>query len=166
MRNMPLPSLRARQAGVGLVEILVAVLILGFGLLGVAAMQSLALRNSQSSMERSQAVIQSYAMIDAMRANAEQAKQGAYNMSALRCATPTDAPAAADKGQSLAAADQAAWIRSLGASLGRKTSTCGQVKCTATGLCEVTIQWDDTRGTTAGGESGSDKSTHTLQAQL
>ena len=40
-----------------LIEVLVAVLIMGIGLLGIAAMQTVALRNGQSSLERTQAVI-------------------------------------------------------------------------------------------------------------
>lgn len=156
---------RTAQAGVGLVEILVAVLVLGFGLLGVAAMQSLALRNSQSAMERSQAVVQAYAMIDAMRANADQARQGAYNMSAARCATPAGGSPSSPDGASLANADQQAWIQSLGASLGRRPTTCGRVSCDAAGLCLVTVQWDDSRGG-AGGEANGERKTYTLQARL
>lgn len=156
---------RRHQRGVGLVEILVAVLVLGFGLLGVAAMQSLALRNSQSSMERSQAVVQAYAIVDAMRANSEEARKGAYNMSAARCAT-TAGSSNPSGASSLASADQAAWLQGLGASLGVRDSTCGQVTCDAAGACTVNVQWDDTRGGTAGGESGRDKLTYTLQARL
>ena len=69
-RNFPLPHI---QRGVGLIEVMVAVLILGVGLLGIAAMQTTALRNSQSSLERSQAVMQTYAILDAMRAKDAEA---------------------------------------------------------------------------------------------
>ena len=47
-----------------------AVAILAFGLLGIAALQATALRNSQSSYERSQAVSLTYSILDRMRANA------------------------------------------------------------------------------------------------
>jgi type IV pilus assembly protein PilV len=65
---------------VGLIEVLVAVLVLGIGLLGVAAMQATALRNSQSSLERSQGVMHVYTILDAMRANPQAARAGGYNM--------------------------------------------------------------------------------------
>ncbi|WP_051546690.1 type IV pilus modification protein PilV [Lysobacter capsici] len=157
-------SSRRRQTGVGLVEILVAVLVLGFGLLGVAAMQSLALRNSQSSMQRSQAVVQAYAIVDSMRANAAEAKKGAYNMAAPRCANGVIPKP--DSTATLAVADQAAWMQGLAASLGARDSTCGQVTCDSAGLCTVSVRWDDTRGGTAGGESNADKLTYTLQVRL
>ena len=49
---------RRSQAGAGLIEVLVAVLVMGVGLLGIAAMQATALRNHQSALERTQATIQ------------------------------------------------------------------------------------------------------------
>jgi len=59
--------------GVSLLEVLIAVLILAIGLLGVAALQASALRNSQSSLERSQAVIYTYTILDSMRSNTANA---------------------------------------------------------------------------------------------
>lgn len=159
MRNRHAIASRASQAGVGLVEILVAVLVLGFGLLGLAAMQSLALRNSQSAMEKSQAVMQAYSMIDSMRVNAEQAKNGAYN--SRLCAT-----ASATSAENLAGYDKAQWVLALQNSFGKKATTCMQVDCDKAGLCLVSVQWDDSRGGGAGGEANGDKTTYTLQAQL
>ena len=46
--------------GVGLIEVLIAVLVMGIGMLGIAALQATSLRNSQSSLERGNAVIQTY----------------------------------------------------------------------------------------------------------
>src|SRR5690606_39783890 len=62
-----------RQSGFSLVEVLVAMLIVSIGLLGIVALQSLALTNTGSSMERSQAVIQTYSYMEFLRANREQA---------------------------------------------------------------------------------------------
>jgi len=161
-RRRPSPRGAHSQSGVGLIEILIAVLVLGLGLLGVAAMQSLALRNSQSSLERSQAVVQAYAMADAMRANAMAAKSGAYNTGAPQCYGATaGTPAAND----LAAADRADWVRALGKSLGETASTCGRVAC-AVDLCTVEVVWDDTRGGGAGGENGADRRSFRLQVKL
>lgn len=156
------PPGRRGQAGVGLVEILIAVLVLGLGLLGVAAMQSLALRNSQSALERSQAVVQAYAMADSMRANANAAKSGAYNTGGAQCFSPG---AAAPVGGDLAASDRAAWVQALGESLGRTARTCGKIACVAE-LCTIDVIWDDTRGGGAGGESGGDKRSFSMQVRL
>ena len=53
-----LPSSMPRHArGMSLIEVMVSVLVLAVGLLGVAAMQSLALRGVQGSLESTQAVM-------------------------------------------------------------------------------------------------------------
>lgn len=134
---------RAGNAGVGLIEVLIAVLVMAIGLLGIAALQATALRNSQSSLERSQAVIHSYAILDAMRANLEVARTGAYNTANFVCDPPTAAG-------SLAAADQARWLSAISESMGE--DACGRIQCVAIAgsqsrNCAVTVRWDDARGT-------------------
>lgn len=129
------PAPRRAQRGVGMIEVLVAVLVLAIGLLGIAAMQAAALRNSQSSFERSTATVLVYSILDAMRANANVARVGGYNM-ALTCNVPA--------GGDLAANDRAAWMTRVQQNL--NDTACGQIQCAAD-QCTVTIRWDDTRGT-------------------
>lgn len=131
----------AAMAGAGLIEVMVAVLILAIGLLGIAAMQASALRNSQSALERSQGTINSYAIIDAMRGNLDDARAGAYNI-ARTCALPADTG-------TLAASDIAFWLTNLQTDLGE--DACGTIACAA-GRCVVTVDWDDRRG--SGGVEG------------
>ncbi|MFT4178465.1 MAG: type IV pilus modification protein PilV [Thermomonas sp.] len=148
-----------RQSGVSLIEVLVSVLILSVGLLGIAAMQATALRNGQSSLERSQAVIQSYAILDAIRADRSNAT--AYSTGSMRCAAV--APASdASATTALAQAQVNDWISALKAAMGTSTdtTTCGQVACvvnatTNGSTCTVTVQWDDSRGKGLGGAAGS-----------
>ena len=132
-----------RQRGASLLEVLIAILILAIGMLGVAAMQAMSLRNSLSALERSQATVQTYAIMDAMRANIADARNNQYNLALA--ADPCAAPAA---GGTLATRDLNAWINSLQATLG--PSACGAVACAAN-VCEITIRWNDERGT--GGDS-------------
>ena len=141
------PRSLAAIRGVGLIEVLVAVLVLAIGLLGVAAMQATALRNSQSSLERSQGVMHVYTILDAMRANPDGARSGGYNMG-MTCV----APAAG----SLITSDQRQWITVLQQNLG--VTACGQVTCVAT-ICTVTVRWDDSRG--SGGSTVQTLSTRT-----
>ena len=129
------PRFAADVRGVGLIEVLVAVLVLAIGLLGAAAMQATALRNSQSSLERSQGVMHVYTILDAMRANPAAARAGGYN-SGMTCTVPA--------GGSLIANDRRAWIDMIQQNLGN--TACGQVAC-AGAMCRITVQWDDTRGT-------------------
>ena len=133
----PIPKLNT-QRGFALLEVLIAVLVLSIGLLGIAALQASALRNNQSALERSQAVVQSYAMLDAMRANPIGARNGDYNL-AKSCASAP--PAAGD----LIAKEKRSWIQSLGSALGNDAATCGTIACVA-GVCIITVEWNDSRG--------------------
>lgn len=130
---------RGRMSGLSLIEILVSVVILGIGLLGVAAMQSLALRGGQSSLEASQVVMQSNAIIEAMRANRANADD--YNTGTMVCA--------AGAGGTLAQNDLANWITTLkqnvsGPAAAADVSTCGEI-ADCPDACVVTVQWDDSR---------------------
>lgn len=129
---------RRGSRGVSLIEVLVSVVVLSIGLLGVAAMQSIALRGGQSSLETSQAVIQTNAILDAMRANRVNAAN--YNTAGMVCA--------AGGAGTLAQNDVREWIASLKNTIGggaaTDTTTCGQI----TGCpdaCVITVQWDDRR---------------------
>lgn len=57
------------QGGMTLIEVLVAVLVLGVGLLGAAAVQLNALKRTHSSLMTSQASFIAYDMLDRIRAN-------------------------------------------------------------------------------------------------
>lgn len=142
---------RNAQAGVGLIEVLVAVAVLAFGMLGIAALQATSLRNSQSAMERSAAVMQAYTILDAMRANRDAAMIGAYNMGNVTADGTINSWACArpDAGD-LAANDRRQWMGttaepgSLKATLG--DSACAAIRCTDV-ECIVALRWDDSRGT-------------------
>ena len=147
--NRPVPPSSPRAvAGVGLIEVLIAVVILSFGMLGIAALQTTSLRNSQSSLERSQAVVETYAILDAMRANLDVARIGGYDLATMTCAAP-------DAG-GLAATDLHAWILDLKSQLG--PAACGQIACGSLS-CKITVRWDDSRGT--GGSSAQQLVTET-----
>ena len=99
------------------------------------AQQALALGNSQSSVERTQAVIHSYSILDAMRANRDDAIAGNYS-SGLIC------PGDAVPGAGISGADLDTWIQSVRASL---QTGCAQVQNNAD-VFTVTVQWNDQRG--------------------
>lgn len=127
--------------GISLIEVMVSVLVLAVGLLGIAAMQALALRNGQGSLESTQAVMATNSMLEAIRANRNQADS--YNM-AKTCTAPAS-------GTTLVVNDQAAWISMLKSTIGTgatDATTCGQIAscddANATN-CTITVFWDDSR---------------------
>lgn len=138
MRTKLPANTRRHQRGVGLIEVLIAVLVLAIGLLGIAALQATTLRAGQSSFERSQAVIQTYTILDRMRANVAQARIGAYDIPKT-CDVP-------DAG-GLVATDLHDWIQGLRDNLG--AGACGAIACTGIN-CNITVWWDDSR---AGGKT-------------
>lgn len=147
-----LSSRRAMQ-GMSLIEVLVSVVIIAIGLLGIAAMQSMALRGGQSSLESSQAVMQTQSILESMRAN--RANVAAYATGGRVCN-----PAAVVSANPLAQADLRNWLTSVKTSIGtiNDASTCGQIAVNAAGTWTVTVQWDDDR---AGGGNARTISTET-----
>lgn len=125
------------QRGATLIEVLIAVLVLAVGLLGVAALQASALRNSQSSFERSQATILTYSLFDAMRA--DLANAATYNTGGWMCNAPT--------GATLRDSQLADWMGTMQANLGTGANTCVQVRDCGGVACTVDVRWDDSRGT-------------------
>lgn len=128
----------ARNRGFSLIEVLIAVLVLAIGLLGLAALQATALRNNQSALERSQGVMNTYTILDAMRANVGPARSGEYQL-ARTCTVPAAADGSA---ATLAAADKRRWMQTVHENLG--DAACGAIACTGD-LCTVTVEWSDDR---------------------
>jgi type IV pilus assembly protein PilV len=125
-----------RQAGAGLVEVLVAVVVLSVGLLGVAGMQLASLRNNHSAWLRSEATVRAYDIMERMRANRDQALAGGYDI-ALGTAAPG--------GGTPRDLDLQEWKQDLTV----LPSGDGAVARTVVGgqtLFTVTVQWDDSRG--------------------
>jgi type IV pilus assembly protein PilV len=150
------PQLVARhQAGVGLIEVLVAVLVLSIGFLGVAALQAMSLSTNNSAMARSLATIDSYSILDAMRADLTNAQGGSYN-------TTVTANSCPDGTTSLVGAQLAQWCSQLGKDLGATAATTGAINCSTTGDCTITVVFDDSRA----GVSGVSNQTITTRAIL
>lgn len=118
----------SRQRGFTLMEMMVALLILSFGLLGIAGMQALSLRNNNNAYFRTQANIFAYDIVDRMRANRTAAVAGSYDIALGASAT----------GSSVAKVDLAEWKSILASTL---NSGDGAVNCNAAGLCAITVQW-------------------------
>jgi len=127
-----------RQSGIGMIEVLIAVLVVSIGFLGMAALQAKALSTNNSAMARSMATVASYSILDAMRTDLVSAEGGAYNGTVTANACP-------DPGTSLSGLQLNKWCQQLGATLGATATTTGAINCTILAVCTVTIQFNDAR---------------------
>ncbi len=143
-----------------LIEILVSLLILAIGLLGMAGLQTVSLRNTQSAYQRTQAAILSSDIVERVRANQQGVEAGSYDNAAgtLTAACNTVAGCSAAE---MAANDVAEWKQALAAALpaGQGTvcadatpadGTPAAPACNGTGdVFAVKIWWDADRDGTA-----------------
>jgi type IV pilus assembly protein PilV len=137
----------ARQSGIGMLEVLIAILVVSIGFLGTAALQARALSTNNSAMARSMATVASYSILDGLRSDAASAMSQSYNQTVTANACPTDT-------STLVHTQLAEWCAALGKALGATASTTGQILCSNTGICTVTITFDDSRAGADGNAGG------------
>lgn len=73
-------GLSHKQKGATLLEILITILVISFGLLGLAGLQAVSLKNNNTAYYRSQASMMSHDIIERMRVNKAAALAGAYSV--------------------------------------------------------------------------------------
>ncbi|MDT8427356.1 MAG: type IV pilus modification protein PilV [Pseudomonadales bacterium] len=148
------------QTGTTLIEVLVSLLILSVGLLGMAGLQTVSLRNTQAAYQRTQATLSAQDMMERMRANPQGVNSGAYNNAgsaiSAACMSATGCSAGA-----LALHDVAEWQAALLAALPAGTGvvcldstpqdgTPAAPACDGSGtLYAIKIWWDANRDGTA-----------------
>lgn len=122
---------RGAQQGVGMLEVMIAVLVLAIGILGIAALQAITLKNTGSSAARTQAAIQAYSMLDIIRA--DRMNTAVYNTNIYTAGDGSGTPGTMD-----------GWLDGLKTAV--DPSAKGLVVCFADKLtCTVGVQWDDSR---------------------
>ncbi len=135
----------ARQRGFTLIEVLIAVLILGFGLLGMALLQTMNVRFVQSSNFRTQATNLSYELLDQVRVN--RISRASYN--GTYTALTSDADCKSPTGTSLTTT---AFIKDWRCRMGKALGADAQAVVTVNGdNVQVGISWNDQRWTEGGG---------------
>lgn len=142
MRNSASHSVQAKSAGFTLVEVLVAVLILAIGLLGMASLQVVGLKNNNTAYLRSQATLLAYEFADRMRANKGAADGGSYSNVVGNEADPLiDCISAVCISTQMAQVDIYQWLSEL-----RQAMPAGKGTVTRNGAIHlITVTWDDNR---------------------
>lgn len=127
-----------RQAGVSLIEVLVALFVLAFGMLGIAGMQTMAMKANQSAFERNAAVISANSIVERIRSNQRWERDDSYNR-----ALPT-AACSVPGGEDRVSVDIRNWLNELSSNLGE--GACGGINCAGTPVfCRISVRWDDSR---------------------
>ena len=150
------------RGGFTLLEVLIALLIFGLGLLGMAGLLSVSVRTNHSAYVRTQVTFLAQALADRMRSNNLGLWGNNYNVSLTTagatsvptsCNFPTTCTAAA-----MATRDMAVWVNQLVAFLPASqykvncTLAAGSIMPSAnallklppyTGTCEIEIKWKD-----------------------
>ena len=102
MKNLGRRNKASSQQGSSLLEVLIATVVLSIGLLGLAGLQTAALKVNQTASARSQAAFLTNDIFDRMRANRDAALGGVYDINGIAAAA---IPAAAG----VATGDLTAW---------------------------------------------------------
>jgi len=151
-------SLR-NQVGTTLIEVLIAVVVVSIGLVGLAALQTLSMKNNHSAYLRTQATFLTYDMIDRMRANLLATQAGSYVVALGAAPSGTvNCHSSACAASDLVTSDINEWKCSLGA--WDTQSTCsttlsingmlpggdGSV-ARAGNIHTVSVRWNDRDGT-------------------
>ncbi len=140
------PAESRRTGGFSMIELLVAVLVMGIGVLGVTALQMVSLQNNRGALQRAEAVQLAYDMMDRVRANPAGNPSGsAYSGLDLTDGPPNAANCNTQNctQAQMVSFDQAIWKCSLG-------SFHDQNICQTLRAAGVLADEDDQPGLTAG----------------
>ena len=149
-----------KQSGSSMIEVLVSLLVLGIGILGINALQASSMRSNQSAYLRTQAVFNSFDIVERIHSNKTGAEAGNYN-------DPTPSinancvAAAGCSASAMAAHDVAEWEANVAATMPMGAAvvcldsspddgTAASPACDNLGdYYAVKIWWDDNRDGTA-----------------
>ncbi len=139
-------KMRHSSRGFTLVEVLIALVVLSISLLGLAALQTSALKFNHSGYQRSQATLLAYDILDRMRANRTKAMSSStYNIDTT-ASTPsagTNCNSTNCTDSQLAAFDIYQWRTALTQTLPNGTGGVSYVDIGTTRLYTIEVRWSD-----------------------
>jgi type IV pilus assembly protein PilV len=125
----------SKATGFTLLEVLIAMCVLAIGLLGLASLQAVSLKNSTDSMRRAMAVNLAYSIVDAMRVNAGSVSNYVGAVEANPTCNSSTSPTATSG--TIAQQDLTAWRNNLACTLPQGT---GSITVNGRNIT-VTVQW-------------------------
>lgn len=152
------------QKGSSMIEVLVTVFILAVGLLGLASMQMVSIKNINNSQFRSLATSYAYDMAERMRANRIGVSAGNYNsITTVSAADPTCTSCSSAQ---IAQLDSFQWGQQLSQNVisGGLPSGAGSVSgSVATSVFDIQVTWDEQGRDSSGGTIDIESFTLTIQ---
>ena len=134
-------SFKKFQSGVGLIEILVALLVLTTSLMALALLQTRSLQYNHNSYLESQSNIYAYDIIDRIRVNAANNSSSSTLYANTLTAYTVAKGGSASTTNAVATADIADWKNNITNNLPGGT---GEINCVAaTKICTIKIYWTD-----------------------
>ncbi len=155
--------MKKNNEGFTLIEILVSIVVFSFGLLGVAGLMTISVRNNNNGYLRSQANFLAENMVDRMRANPIAIWEGAYDGDAAPGGQACTLNSPCNYG-ALALYDMQQWAESIAVAM--PPGAIGNIACDDSGnyslisaesgtwqavrpydgICTVSVTWDESNG--------------------
>ena len=126
-------KMKSAEQGFTLVEVLVSMVILGVGLLGIAALQSTAVKNTNTSNMRGQVAILAANLSNRIRLNRQEALVGTYLVNARPAVGVNCSQNTTCTGNQMANYDLRLWYRRLDDLLGAGKASA-EIKCFIAGV--------------------------------
>ncbi len=137
-------SIKRRQLGTSMVEIVITIFIISFGLLGLGALQINAMKFQKTASQRSEATQSAYDLSERIRANGKGVIASSYEYTTAYATTIKKRPAIPECARTkctsdeLANIDLAQWLRNLS---DRLHGGAGYVFRNSSGGYDVTVMW-------------------------
>ncbi|MBS3804596.1 MAG: type IV pilus modification protein PilV [Oleiphilaceae bacterium] len=140
-------QLDSHQKGFGMIEVLIAVLVLAIGLLGMAALQTNGIKMTTGALSRTQAVLLTEDIIERARANRQNLSSYSVSSSTPPTCDPPYTYPDPDSTNSVASEDVAEWRNSVACLLPAGDSSV----LINSNVMTVTVNWRARSGETSDG---------------
>jgi type IV pilus assembly protein PilV len=157
-------SLRARQQGISLIEVLISIIIIAIALFGTAALQLSAMKLGQGGVLRSHAVFLAQDIAERMEGNVAAAIAGSYVVTTTGTAPVLDltCQAGACTQAQLATYDISQWANLVSSALPQSTWSITRTVSGNPSTYVIVISWTDRRTKTSDTTIGGIADSYTL----
>lgn len=141
-------TFKTKNKGFSLIEVLVSVIVLSTGLLGVASLQLVGIKNNHNAELRTQAKQLAYDIADRMRSNSIEANSTSsyYTDISETASSATDCEVNTCSPANIAQYDLNAWKSAMRLKLPSGDGKINGLTLAGKRQFNITVQWDDSHG--------------------